>query len=280
MPHHQENEFAGPHTDPVRAAQVTSALDRFLSRSLSDKDLPGPKHRQLSNALMSAIAAGVVGEGEKLPSETALTLMTPFSLGTVQKALRALMQDGFITRKPGVGTVVRAWRQSMARPLHCRFAGDDGIYVPVYPRVISRQPVAETGVWTDLLGATATITRIDRRIMIGDLFPVLTQFYVDTDRFPLFADCPVHDLETRNFKLLMAEQTGTPIARIQHRLKMVRPQRNMASQLDMSGVMHVLHIKAVAAASDGAPLYYQEFHIPPNDLELCIESQFDGITGI
>jgi len=229
---------------------------------------------------MSAIAAGVVGEGEKLPSETALTLMTPFSLGTVQKALRALMQDGFIARKPGVGTVVRAWRQSMARPLHCRFAGDDGVYVPVYPRVISRQHVAGIGVWADLLGATATITRIDRRIMIGDLFPVLTQFYVDTDRFPLFADCPVPDLEIKNFKLLMAEQTGTPIARIQHRLTMARPQREVASLLDMVGMMHVLHIKAVASGSDGAPLYYQEFHIPPNDLELCIESQFDGITGI
>ena len=52
---------------------------------------PRPKYARLSDAIEQAIERGEWKPGEKLPKESALAEVTPFSLGTVQRAYRQLV---------------------------------------------------------------------------------------------------------------------------------------------------------------------------------------------
>ena len=274
-------DLTASRPDPVRAAKATAALTHYLQEKFgADTLTKTPKHVRLAEALSRAVTEGVVGEGDKLPSESELTRMTPFSLGTVQKALKNLMADGLVARKPGVGTIVRRFRHSMTQPLHCRFSHNGGAFLKVYPAILSRSRICEKGRWNDVLGENASILRIVRRIMIGDFFPVITRFYVDAERYPLFAKQSARKLEAQNFKMLMAEQNGGPITRVENQLSFRPAPDELATHLDVAPGEVLLQIKAIAKTGSGQTLYYQEIFIPQNDLELSIDSRLDGISGI
>src|SRR5690606_39100731 len=68
-----------------RKKRGRSRLEKFLQSELNRAATAKlPKHKLLSEVLASAIAKGILAEGERLPAEADLTTMTPYSLGTVQ----------------------------------------------------------------------------------------------------------------------------------------------------------------------------------------------------
>lgn len=60
-----------------------------------------PKYVMLRNALAEEIACGRWGPGDKLPAEDVLATMTSLSLGTVQRSLRMLVEEGRLVRRHG-----------------------------------------------------------------------------------------------------------------------------------------------------------------------------------
>ena len=114
-------------------------LSRFLDTKFKRAGPDGrPKYKVLQDGLAEAIRTGVIGDSELLPTETDLTKITPFSLGTVQRALKNLVGAGLIVRKAGVGTIVAPWRRELENPLHTRFFDKNGNVLPVYTEVLSR----------------------------------------------------------------------------------------------------------------------------------------------
>ena len=98
----------------LRAAEVMVNLGAYLDDRLSaDEARDRPKHQVLARALLDALETGVVHQGDRLPSEQVLTAMTPFSLGTVQKAMKSLMLGGYIDRKTGAVTEIDELRLPM-----------------------------------------------------------------------------------------------------------------------------------------------------------------------
>ena len=92
-----------------RPGAESGILAQFLARSM-----PGlPKYAQLRDTLLAAIEHGYWKAGAKLPTEQALARHTPFSLGTVQRALRALVAEGIVVRLQGSGTYVADGRNGM-----------------------------------------------------------------------------------------------------------------------------------------------------------------------
>ncbi|MRG71592.1 GntR family transcriptional regulator [Alphaproteobacteria bacterium HT1-32] len=263
-------------SNPVRAARVITDLDEFLKQTLPRSADSGPKYAQLHAALVQAIESGVVTEGDKLPSEIELTSMTPFSLGTVQKALKALMEDGLVVRKIGAGTIVRQPDERMKQPLHCRFSGPDGVFLPVFPTLVNRQSVDETGPWTSALPENARIVRLDREIRISDAFTMVTRFYVDALAFPFFMEKDFAELHTENFKSLMQKEANIVVAAIDHKLTFIRPDPDIAARIGVAPSDQILKISVVTSITTGEAIYYQEFFIPPNDLDLAIESRLQS----
>src|SRR3954467_11666551 len=95
-----------------------------LRRLGADGRSDAPKHVQLSEAMRAAVASGHWRTGERLPTEVELARALPFSLGTVQRALRELSGDGTVVRRQRSGTFVAAQRTAMTDPWHCRFLDD------------------------------------------------------------------------------------------------------------------------------------------------------------
>ena len=159
-------------------------LDRFTR--------PGvPKYVALRDAVADAIASGEWPENARLPTETEYVAALPLSLGTIQRALRALADEGLITRQQGQGSFVAAHGAArMHAPLHCRFVNDEGTgYLPVYPEVLARYEETRQGPWSEHLGSESILC-IDRSLRIGEEFRVFSRFWCDPVRLPSLAALP------------------------------------------------------------------------------------------
>ena len=73
-----------------------------------------PKHPRLRLALINAVEAGELSVGTKVAGERELSAALGLSLGTTQKALGKLMDEGFLVRRQGHGTFVGSVRQPIA----------------------------------------------------------------------------------------------------------------------------------------------------------------------
>lgn len=257
----------GKRVSSIAVRDVASVLGRYGADSAGLT-----KYAKLGKALLRAIEDGVWKAGEKLPTEVDLAEATPYSLGTVQRAYRFLVERGAVVRVHGSGSFVAEGRQQMDAPWHCRFLGNDGDgYLPVYTKVLSRSQIADTGPWSEFLGQSGkNVLRIDRKISINDEFDVYSKFFANAERFHALLTKPVRSLEGMNFKAMLDEEFGTPVTRLRQNLVIADFPSEVRRALNMSrsrvgGVMNIF-----ASTEGGAPVYYQELFIPPNPRKLYI----------
>src|SRR5512141_3127495 len=119
---------------------------------------------------VGAIHGGHWKAGEKLPTEVELTRHTAFSLGTVQRAYRSLGEEGLVSRAQGSGTFAAEAPRPLDAPFHLQFLPDGaaGGDLPLYAKIVSRARARGTGPWSDFLGPSADVLRIDRRFSVND----------------------------------------------------------------------------------------------------------------
>ena len=257
-------------------------LKGFLTGSLEDlkRRRPGqPKYKLLQYALADAIQQGAIDPESLLPTETELTDITPFSLGTVQRALTNLAREGLVARKPGVGTIGLPLRRRLHQPLHARFFAEDGQVYPVYTDVLSRRKVRGHGPWRASLGDMKDALLIRRRLNIGRRFMIYNEFFLDGARYPVFRDTPKQALNGVNFKIFLTREFSLSITRITHRLCVAPASEEAAKVLELAAETPCLRMRAVAHLSD-RPLYFQEYWIPPGVSELVLESKFEELAEI
>ena len=81
--------------------QSTKANLGALFARLSNAQASGlPKYMQLRDSILEAIRSGHWAGGEQLPTEVEFTRNTPYSLGTVQRSLRALVEAAARMSRP------------------------------------------------------------------------------------------------------------------------------------------------------------------------------------
>lgn len=233
-----------------------------------------PKHIALREALASAISDGFWAPGSKLPTEAELAATTPYSLGTVQRALRGLVERGLVERRRGYGTYVPDRRRQLEGPWHCRFLGDDGrSFLPVFTVVLKRVVSRRHGSWSHPLHQGAhEVIRIDRRMEINDEFTVYSKFFVRADRFPELLDAPVESLFGANLKVIIMRAVGYPLTALKEQLRQVKLPAAVCRAIDVQPGACGMLMEATAYAGD-TPLYYQELYIPPTQRRLYIESR-------
>jgi DNA-binding GntR family transcriptional regulator len=251
--------------------EMKSKLD-FYPR-FSQTSGPGiTKYAQLRLALLKAIESGYWNPGEKLPTELELKEVTPFGLGTVQRALTELTNEGIIVRKQGHGSFVARPRKAMTHQWHCRFLDDTGTsFLPIFPKVLFKTRISEYGAWSLFLEQQGdNIIRIDRRISINHEFNVYSKFYTNADKFGTVLDKPLSELESANLKLLLMKNFNLPITILSQNLRMVEFPADICKEIGVKRGTLGLHIDAVASAGRTVHLYYQEWFIPPNSRPLRI----------
>jgi DNA-binding GntR family transcriptional regulator len=248
------------------------ANDDFWRRFRAPRDPGKPKYAELRQTLLAAIDAGHWQPGDKLPTELALARLTPFSLGTVQRALRTLVDDGIIVRRQGHGSFVADDRREMEDPLHCRFLAADGVTnLPVFPRIIDRRPIIAEGPWNDYLGPPGPhIFRIHRVIDIGGEFAVWSAFYADARRLALLRERPIAELGAANFKLLLRRELRLPVTELEHTARVASFPAAVCRALAVPTATSGLVLRIGARSGPSTFVYYQELYIPPNPRTLVI----------
>jgi len=254
-----------PVTD--RAAEIVRRIPADAGRQA--------KHVQLRMAIKESIKQGVWKPGEKLPTETELADSLPFSLGTIQRCFRDLVEEGIVVRKRGHGTFIPPRIKELFDPWHMRFLSSDGKgFLPVYAHVLRRFTITGHGRWTEHLGQRSErILRIDRRMQIGEEFSVYARFYACIDRVAKLAELPVEALHSANIKKLIAAEFNTQLATARHYIEQATiPVPGCLAIGVPVGTMAIL-VSCTAFFGSGPAVYYQEFFVPPNSRKLFIESR-------
>lgn len=240
-----------------------------------------PKYRRLADALLREIERGVWKPGDRLPSESALAASSEASLGTVQKALNHLAEQGILQRQHGRGTFVSG-QPAPGRDLrHFRFLGEDGhSLLPVYPHVLTVERVQGGGPWSAFLGPEPFYVRIDRVIDIGSdgtpsqaaEFGVFAELFLPGGRFESLLDLRAADLDGMLIREVLDRRFDTPTLTVEHRLGCGMLPPRVCRRLGLpSGTVGTTLILRGRTWRD-QPATWQRLFIPPTDRELELPS--------
>jgi GntR family transcriptional regulator len=254
---------------PPHAGHSRAAPDNLFDRFGQGIDPELPKHIQMRHLILAAVKEGHFPRGGKLPPELELTAMTPFSLGTVQRALRDLVDAGIVQRRQGSGSFIAAVDRQLPYPLHCRFLADDGeSYLPIFSTTIDRRDALPPGPWTDHLPAETRVVEVSRRIDVNHEFTVLSRFFAAAADLGSLVACPLADLDGANFKLRIAEEMGLPVTGVRQLSHVALAGEDAAEVIGVTAGTACLHVVAIASAA-GRILYVQDFVIPPTQRMLA-----------
>ena len=162
-----------------------AAKGRLKSVQGSEADDTRAKHRRISEGILSAIEAGRWRPGDQLPAEDQLAAEMGASLGTVQRALRNLVEMGVVERHHGRGTFVTGSRAQEGHLRHFRFKAEGGTQLlPVYFRIIGVERTSESGPWSPFFGPDESeYVWIRRLVSVNDEFEVFSEVYLPAGRF-------------------------------------------------------------------------------------------------
>lgn len=250
--------------------------DNFFEKYKPGAPSRAPKHAILREALIAAIADGYWRSGDRLPTESELTELTPYSLGTVQRAVQALVAAGLVTRRQGSGTFVAPPDRHISGPWLFRFLDREGkAFAEMKTRVISRRSVAMDGPqyeWLSMGERGKRLLEIDR-LVNADGCAIYNRYYVDPERFPVLASTPLRRLHGANFADVIQRTYGLPIRQV---ARSVQCAPLPGEACDAMGLpLHSLGLIAeITASAANRPVFYQQLFVPPLAGKLFISDSF------
>ncbi len=232
-----------------------------------------PKYVLLRNALLAEITAGRWPAGTQLPAESELAAMARLSLGTVQRSLRMLVDEGRLLRRHGVGTFVAEPKAPLGGPFqHFRFLDDSGQgLLPIFTRVVARARERGNGPWSALLPPAHTL-RIDRVFSIAEEFEVYVRLFFDGLRLPELAKVNKSQLEGVSFKDLIAREYHQPTARYVETMRVQTLPEEVCTALQLRPKTTGSVLEIVALDEREQAIYYQDVCIPPNPRRLLLSA--------
>ena len=255
----------------------------FFARYRPREATAAPKYAILRDALIAAIEDGHWKSGDQLPNELELTAMTPYSLGTVQRAIQSLVAEGFVTRKQRSGSYVAPTHKRIGGPWLFRFIGDDGrAFLPMYTKVTGRRKVVERGPWFDWLarhprkGTPAHRSGDPGRKRSGGIQP-----HVSGPRgLPVHRDRTRSILDGANIVHVIQEAYRLPVSKIAHMARAGALQEFACKALDLRRGTVGIIVEIAESAGGSRPVSYQQLFLPPTKVRIYIsESSGDWHSG-
>ena len=229
-----------------------------------------PKYLRLRNAMAEAIAKGRWKKGARLPAEEKLVEATGLSLGTVQKALRALADDGLVVRQHGRGTFVASGEAPMNAPFyHCRFLDDAGDLLPIFSKFVRRRRAMEGGEWSRYLSGR-DIRVIERTFSINGEFSIYTHLYFDAARLPVLTQADAASLSGVNVKALIARDLHISLARFTETMQVAAFPDYVCEAIAVRRGTSGAVLQIAARDRAGEVVYFQDLWIPPTRRRLFI----------
>ncbi|TVP83168.1 MAG: GntR family transcriptional regulator [Alkalicoccus sp.] len=223
-----------------------------------------PLHLTIFEDIYSKIKSNYYPEGTRLPTEAELQEIYGVSRSPVREALGKLKNEGFITRKAGVGSVVAEtsvsgpWRpmggfsgnfDSKTEDLDCKTVDVSKViaeeYITKELRVEKNEPLTK-------------VTRVRREKKKPVL--LLLHYYknVDLDKIREAGDI----LYMRQFA---SEVLGIRFEHVKEELTAVAADNNLSYLLDVEEGHPLLNIKRTSYDAEGHPVEFVEYYVKTED---------------
>ncbi|MFZ9346937.1 MAG: GntR family transcriptional regulator [Burkholderiaceae bacterium] len=243
-------------------------FERF-GQSSDDK----PKHEQLRDAFAAAIEQGHWKDGEQLPTETELTELTPFSLGTVQRAIRSLVNEGVVQRKRGMGTFVIPTHRRIGGPWFWQYLKEDeSSFETMTTLVVNRTKVSAEEACSRLMrrDPNADYLQIDRIVQAGKM-SFVSRYFVDCRRFPVFLKLPTSKLNGANFGGLIRERYRIKADTISRTLRCAPLPEFVTQLLKRRRGEFGIHLEIIGQSTSGESIFLNQIYLPPGDTKMFFQ---------
>lgn len=239
-----------------------------------------PKHRRLREAIIGAVEAGELEVGAKLAGERELSESLGLSLGTTQKALGALMGEGFLVRRQGHGTFVGSARKAIAGSWHFRFtAPEGGGELPVYSTILERVLDKGEGPWTAALGADPKgYVVVRRRVEVGGELHCANRMYLPASRFGRLLRMAEKRLADTNLKEVLAADFGAPTLQSDGLAFLHPAGKDDARVMGVEAGSPALHVHITGRSVGRVPITFQLMVVPPTRFGLKLDFNPPGGT--
>lgn len=229
------------------------------------------KHEILRATIMAAIQDGHWETGIQLPTELELSKITPFSLGTVQKAIGSLTREGLLHRKRGLGTFVIPIERRIGGPWIFRFITPDGLsFYPMSTKVIKKKIITPKEEWSPWLTEgkqSKKILQIDRLIYV-DQYVFYSQYFLDPAKFPIIMNTPTKNLDSANFAGLIQDAYNIQLKKVDRTIECTTfpTEINLALKLPKKNKGVLVEIKATG--NQESPIFFQQLFLPADGPKL------------
>ena len=229
------------------------------------------KHEILRATIMAAIQDGYWGAGVQLPTEIEFSRITPFSLGTVQKAIGNLTKEGLLHGKRGLGTFVIPIERRIGGPWIFRFITPDGLgFIPMSTKVIKRKMITSKEEWSSWLtegNPSIKILQIDRLIYV-DQYVFYSQYFLDPTQFPIIVNTPTKNLDNANFIGLIQDTHNVQLKKVDRTIECTNfpNEINLALNLPKKNKGVLVQIKATGTKD--YPIFFQQLFLPADGPKL------------
>lgn len=229
-----------------------------------------PKHARLRHAIIEAVEAGELPVGSKLIGERGLSESLGLSLGTTQKALGRLMDEGFLVRRQGHGTFVGSTRQPITGSWHFRFfPPDGGRELPVFATILERRLEPREGPWSEVLGPDRKgYVMLRRSLDVGGKFTCTSQIYLPASRFGRLLRMAAKRLSDTNLKAVLATEFAAPTLQSDGLARMAPLDAADARLMCVAPGTMGLRVDITGRSFGRQPITFQHMHVPPTPYAL------------
>lgn len=253
-------------------------LERLMTAK-NRRDANGPKYLRVFDAFSEAIRHGHFKPGQRIPAETALCARLPVSLGTVQKALGKLADDGLVVRNRRTGTFVADRRSQASEAWVYRFRDPrTGQCQMPFVRVLAVIEDNSPGPWRDLLEVDRCV-RLDRLVWIEDDPPAFTSVYFTFEHGRVLRDVPLEELHGSSTHRVMVEHFNLPTLRIEHRIGCRELSPEACEQLRVAPRTFGTVWDVSDFSIEDRPILFQRLQLPPGHRPLEIPEKFAGAAA-
>lgn len=267
--HAASNERVAPVKEPT---PEHAALRQLLCRyQIQPAGLP--KHTRLREAFVAAIEAGELSVGAKLAGERELSKALGLSLGTTQKGLNRLTDEGFLVRRQGHGTFIGSQRQAITGPWHLRFMRPGAeTELPVYTTLVSRSLIDGNGPWFKTLGPDPKgYVLLTRRIDVGGLFCCASRMVLQASRFGKLLRMGRKRLNDVNLKQVLAEDFAAPTLHAEGLATVINLLPEDAALIGQPALGAALQVQITGFSFGRLPISYQRVVVPANDCAMKLD---------
>lgn len=214
-----------------------------------------PMYAQLKASLLSDIASGKYASGERIPAEPELGDRYGVSRITVRKAIKELVDEGYLIKKQGKGTFVR--RHVIDRKIEYVMGFTESLERAGYhasSEVLERTIIPADANLADKLGlAAGDDVLYIQRVRKGDDIPIM----LENNYFPAqrFAFLEHADLSGSLYRLLSEEHGIRPINPKTTTLSMALADAELAKRMNVVVGTPFFEIRTLICDQDDRPVH-------------------------